>query len=131
MVLLTNSEKSKFSVARILIAAKDHGYVTGAQHQRKDRFLEAPFDTGVFVVANDAGKKKFLPNQSCSEEDFVHNFETELRIAFRFAIPTDAEKIRRLNEGRGFGDRDGGGGVYKGKKKKRNIGLLKEKVRRE
>ena len=129
--ILTNSENSKFAIARILIAAKDHGYVTGAQHQRKDRFLEAPFDTGVFVIANESGKKKFLTNQSCSEEDFVHNFETELRIAFRFAIPTDAEKNRRLIKGRGFGDRDGGGGVYKGKRKKKNIGIKKEKVRRE
>ena len=28
-------------------------------------------------------------------------------------------KLRRLKEGRGFADRDGGGGVYKGKKKNR------------
>ena len=95
--------------------------MTGAQHQRKDRFLEAPFDTGVFVIANESGKKKFITNQSCSEGDFVHKFETELRIAFRFAIPTDAEKNRRLIKGRGFGDRDGGGGVYKGKKKKKKL----------
>merc|ERR1712083_935974 len=47
-----------------------------------------------------------------------NSFEQELRKAFASGIPTEAMRERRLKEGRGFSDLDGGGGVYKGKKKK-------------
>merc|ERR1712187_156429 len=56
------SDNSKADTLRlpVLIAAADHGYVSGAQHQRRDRFLAAPFDTGVFVVGNSKGWEKFF-----------------------------------------------------------------------
>jgi len=102
-------QKSKFLRKSIAIAAKEHGYVSGAQHQRKDRYTDSPFDTVVMVLQNAAGKSKW----SIPEE-----FEEEVRKAFASGIPTEAMRERRLKEGRGFSDMDGGGGVYKGKKKR-------------
>jgi len=109
-----NDAKNGLVKARVLIAASDHGFVAGAQHERKERgvrrFGRAMFDTAVFVLQNAAGANKFpIPAAS---------FDTTVREAFRMALPTDAMRERRLKEGRGFGDRDGGGGVYKGKRKK-------------
>lgn len=96
--------------ARVLIAASDHGFVSGAQHQRKDRLMDSPFDSALFVLQNDAGATHFpVPSGS---------FDATMREAFRSALPTAAMRERRMKEGRGFGDKDGGGGVYKGKKKK-------------
>lgn len=100
---------------KCLVAAADHGYVDGAQHQRQDRFLAAPYDTMVYILQNDTGRAKFGGWRDAG-------FEKELRDAFAKGIPTKAMVERRLKAGRGFGDRDGGGGVFKGKKKKRSGG---------
>lgn len=102
-------------VFRLAIAAKDHGYCSGAQHQRKDRYLEAPYDTIVFILQNAEGKKQY--GGSFANPNSWKQFEQHLRTAFSMAVPSEAMKQRRLKEGRGFGDLDGGGGVYKGKKK--------------
>jgi len=106
---LQKLQKSRFLSKSFLIAAKEHGYVSGAQHQRKDRYLDSPFDTVVLVLQNSRGKAKWSTEGS---------LEQDLRKAFALAIPTDAMRERRLKEGRGYSDLDGGGGVYKGKKKK-------------
>ena len=55
--------------------------------------------------------------QQDTKKKKMSSFEVSLRNAFAAGLPTDAMRERRLREGRGFGDRDGGGGVYKGKKK--------------
>merc|ERR1719330_2335343 len=52
-------QKSRFLSKSVLIAAKEHGYVSGAQHQRKDRYLDSPFDTVVLVLQNAGGKAKY------------------------------------------------------------------------
>jgi phosphorylated CTD-interacting factor 1 len=39
----------------VLVAKADHGYCDGAQHQRQDRFRDAPYDTAVFFLQNQAG----------------------------------------------------------------------------
>ena len=106
--------ESKYLVFRLAIAAKDHGYCSGAQHQRQDRYLEAPYDTVIFILQNTIGKTLY-GTSICASKGRL-SFENDLRKAFATAIPTDAMKQRRLKEGRGFGDLDGGGGVYKGKK---------------
>eukprot|EP00927_Polykrikos_kofoidii_P040596 TRINITY_DN34664_c0_g1_i1.p1 TRINITY_DN34664_c0_g1~~TRINITY_DN34664_c0_g1_i1.p1 ORF type:complete len:569 (-),score=94.52 TRINITY_DN34664_c0_g1_i1:79-1785(-) len=93
-----------------VIAVKDHGFVSGAQHQRKDRLMDSTFDTAVFVLQNQLGSVRYVVPDS---------FEDTVREAFRKSLPTDAMRERRMKEGRGFGDKDGGGGVYKGKKKNR------------
>jgi len=51
--------------------------------------------------------------------------EAPLRRAMARAIPTEMMRLRRLRDGRGHGDLDGGGGVYKGKKANRNNGSSK------
>ena len=111
-------KQSAHLAVQVAIAAKDHGYCSGAQHQRKDRYLEAPYDTIVFVLQNKQGKHEH--GSTICTTDGKQLFERDLRAAFSTAIPTEAMKQRRLKEGRGFGDLDGGGGVYKGKKHNKN-----------
>lgn len=111
-------KESAHLVLHVAIAAKDHGYCSGAQHQRKDRYLEAPYDTIVFVLQNKRGKSEH--GTTICTTNGAQLFEKDLRAAFSTAIPTEAMKQRRLKEGRGFGDLDGGGGVYKGKKQNKN-----------
>ena len=95
--------------APLLISKQDHGFCDGAQHQRKDRFRESAFDTAVFFLRSAAGRRKW-PR--------THATDTALRAAFAQAVPNEASRERRRKAGRGFGDADGGGGVYRGKKGK-------------
>jgi len=99
---------SPFRRAHWLIAAADHGFCDGAQHKRQDLYRESPFDTGVFVLQNDAGQAAWPVSPA---------LESELRAAFAAAVPSAAAVLRRARDGRGFADADGGGGVYKGKRK--------------
>jgi hypothetical protein len=55
--------------------------------------------------------------------------EAPLRRAMARAIPTEMMKMRRLRDGRGHADLDGGGGVYKGKKANRKFGSGKKSDR--
>jgi hypothetical protein len=43
-------EGSAYKQLQAVVAAEDHGFCSGAQHQRKDRYYESPYDTGVFVL---------------------------------------------------------------------------------
>ncbi|CAM9239464.1 unnamed protein product, partial [Ectocarpus fasciculatus] len=72
--------ESKFKKQQWLIAACDHGYCDGAQHQRQDRYRESTYDTGVFVLQNDLGAKKWPSNNPL--------VESSLREAMAHAIPT-------------------------------------------
>lgn len=112
---------SPFKRACYLIAAKDHGYCDGAQHQRQDRYRESTYDTGLFILQNASGAAKWPIEgrtivSSNKSAYTTLSVEAELRAAMSRAIPTDMMKLRRLRDGRGHGDLDGGGGVYKGKK---------------
>ena len=93
-----------------LIPKEDHGFCDGAQHQRRDRYRESPYDTAVFVLQNDPGFACWTPNAT---------IEAKLRHAFATGRPTDAAIARRKRDGRGFADQDGGGGKYRGKKRNR------------
>jgi phosphorylated CTD-interacting factor 1 len=97
--------KSKFLRRRWIVAATDHGYCDGAQHQRQDRYRESPYDTGVFILQNDQGARRWPSGPEV---------EAALRVAMAHAVPTAMMKLRRLRDGRGNADLDGGGGVYKG-----------------
>ncbi len=79
-----------------------------AQHQRQDRFRESPYDTTVFVLQNAAAAARWPASQAV---------QTELLHAMAQSVPTAAAVQRRLKEGRGKADLDGGGAVYKGKKR--------------
>ena len=88
-----------------IVAASDHGYCDGAQHQRQDRYRESTYDTGVFVLQNPQGAARWPGGPEV---------EAALREAMAQAVPTEMMKLRRLRDGRGHADLDGGGGVYKG-----------------
>ena len=106
--------------AHWVIAKADHGFCDGAQHQRRDRYRSSPYDTAIFILQNKAGAVRYGKTG--------HETEQELRAAFAKAIPTNAAAMRRMRDGRGFGDEDGGGGVYRGKKKNRTgDGVLKRR----
>ncbi len=96
--------------AQWIVSKADHGFCDGAQHQRRDRFRASPYDTAVFVLQNDAGHAQWPPGAAV---------EQDLRLAFATGVPTAAAVERRKRDGRGFADADGGGGVYKGKKRQK------------
>ena len=97
--------------------------------------MAAPFDTGVFFLGNERGREKYLKHvlkggeHTQQQERVVLDpaFIADLRRAFAQGVPTEAEAERRLRAGRGFGDLDGGGGVYRGKKKNKKIGVYRGK----
>lgn len=99
---------SPFLQASWLVSKADHGFCDGAQHQRQDRFRESPYDTTVFVLQNAAAAARWPASQAV---------QTELLHAMAQSVPTAAAVQRRLKEGRGKADLDGGGAVYKGKKR--------------
>ena len=101
---------SRYLRAFWLIPKEDHGFCDGAQHQRRDRYRESPYDTAVFVLQNDSGFARWAPNAT---------IEAKLRCAFATGRPTEAAMRRRKRDGRGFADQDGGGGKYRGKKRNR------------
>ncbi|KAL3778569.1 hypothetical protein ACHAW5_007024 [Stephanodiscus triporus] len=147
---------SSFKCAFFLVAAADHGFCDGAQHQRQDRYRESTYDTGVFVLQNRQGKMKWpvirtaesaaaalalgkgthcnssVSSAVCSDSGIAMasrdssasdmSVEVPLRRAMARAIPTEMMRLRRLRDGRGHGDLDGGGGVYRGKKANKSSG---------
>ena len=92
------------------IAKDDHGFCSGAQHQDRDRYRTSPFDTAIFVLQNAAGAARWPATA---------DVEAEVRLAMADAVPTEQAKERRARLGKGAGDEDGGGGVYRGAKRKR------------
>lgn len=115
--------ESSFLVHHFIVAASEHGFCSGAQHQRKDRYMASPYDTGVFLLQNTKGASQhwntaLRSKDTSSEWPPLSSLENAMRLAIAKAVPTEAMAQRRLKEARGFGDLDGGGGVYKGKKKK-------------
>ena len=71
------------------------------------RYRESPFDTPVFVLQTDAATHQWPATPEV---------EAAVRRAFAEGVPTPAMVARRLKEGRGLADADGGGGVYRGKR---------------
>ena len=139
----------------LAVPKADHGFCDGAQHQRRDRYRESPYDTYVLVLQNDAAAARWpckghqlLPSAPTDHEGAAaaaaesstpnHKAATaakksvaaSLLEAFALAKPTAAAVARRAKEGRGFADADGGGGVFKGKKNKKNKnkGNMKDSV---
>lgn len=102
----------------VAVPKADHGFCDGAQHQRRDRYRESPYDTFVYVLQNEAAAAQWSVAPGAPGVEGAGSFQEELLLAFAHARPTQAAIERRLKEGRGFADADGGGGVYKGKKQK-------------
>eukprot|EP00471_Norrisiella_sphaerica_P012012 CAMPEP_0184503582 /NCGR_PEP_ID=MMETSP0113_2-20130426/51963_1 /TAXON_ID=91329 /ORGANISM="Norrisiella sphaerica, Strain BC52" /LENGTH=414 /DNA_ID=CAMNT_0026893107 /DNA_START=2068 /DNA_END=3312 /DNA_ORIENTATION=+ len=112
---------SPFLKAKWIVAKKDHGFCDGAQHQRKDRYRESPYDTGVFILQTPSAAEQWKITDA---------LEMELKEAMAKAVPTPAAQFRRKKEGRGMADADGGGGVYKGRKRKNPTSHLARVARR-
>ena len=104
------AHSTKGSIAALTLA------LTLAPNSRRDRYRESPYDTLLFVLQNPSGAKRW----NCKETVDKETLTDALLVAFAAARPTEAAMARRLKEGRGFGDADGGGGVYHGKKKNKN-----------
>jgi phosphorylated CTD-interacting factor 1 len=119
----------KFLEEHILISKVDHGFCDGAQHQRRDRYRASPYDTAVFLLQNEKGKRKW-PSKGAAPHTNL-SLEADLREAFATGVPTLAMTERRKREGRGFADEDGGGGVYKGKKKNRTGTSVSKRKQKE
>ena len=129
--------RSRFLRLRLNVPKHDHGFCDGAQHQRRDRFREAPYDTLVLVLQNDAAARRWPvggaaavvgagaapAGEGATVVPEGGTLKSALLAAFAQGVPTEAAAMRRFKEGRGFGDADGGGGAYRGKKKQK----LKEK----
>ena len=122
-------DASLYKQTFFLVAAADHGFCDGAQHQRQDRFRDSTYDTGVFVLQNQRGSTTWPVIRTAKSKDGLVDdlksdvsVEEPLRRAMANAIPTEMMRLRRLRDGRGSSDLDGGGGVYKGKKVNRNNG---------
>jgi phosphorylated CTD-interacting factor 1 len=113
---------SKFMVEHWIIAKADHGFCDGAQHQRRDRYRVSPYDTAIFILQNKAGRIKYPP---------LPSLQNDLRAAFATGVPTEAAMKRRKRDGRGETDEDGGGGVYKGKKRNRTGAGVEQRKSKE
>jgi len=113
---------SKFMVEHWIIAKADHGFCDGAQHQRRDRYRASPYDTAIFILQNKAGRIQYPP---------LARLQNDLRAAFATGVPTEAAMKRRKRDGRGETDEDGGGGVYKGKKRNRTGAGVEQRKQKE
>jgi phosphorylated CTD-interacting factor 1 len=104
-------KSSLFLQKTILIHKDAHGFTDGAQHKRQDRYRESPFDTAVFILQNKPGTLRWPGSKSV---------EDEIRSGFMHGMPTVMERKRRVRDARGVADLDGGGGVYRGKKRNKH-----------
>ena len=82
---------SAFRTASFVVAAADHGFVDGAQHQRQDRYQPAPFDTTIVMLQNKLGEATW---------PLDGKIEGELRAALALSMPNEASLNRRRKAGR-------------------------------
>jgi phosphorylated CTD-interacting factor 1 len=75
----------------ISLAARDHGYIEGAQHLRPTRYKESNFDTSVILLQSSAARKENIDE---------NNLEKRLRSAFtsRHKAEVDTRKEQELSE---------------------------------
>lgn len=75
----------------ILLSAKEHGYVEGAQHLRSTRYKESLYDTSVVILQSREARLRELD---------INALEAEIRIAFvsRHREETDRRKQEREND---------------------------------
>ena len=110
-------EASIWKRVKYSISKEEHGFCDGAQHQRMDRFRESPFDTFIYVLQTSQGMESYPSTPEA---------ELDIRKAMALAVPSEAARLRRQKAGRGFGDADGAGGVYKGKRRQHKDTEMKE-----
>lgn len=112
--VLLNSE---FKQQMELIAKADHGFCDGAQHQRRDRYRDSPYDTAIFFLQNPKGSVKWPVTKKKVQL---------LRNAMAQGVPSTSMRARQVASGKGTADECRG--VYQGKNKnKTGEGVMKRK----
>merc|ERR1719321_2450365 len=71
--------------SQVLLSDRDHGFLDGSQHMRKDRNRQAQHSTSIFFLQNEAGMKKWPVSK---------NLVGALKAAFAKGVPTDAQAER-------------------------------------
>ncbi|GFH50347.1 hypothetical protein CTEN210_06823 [Chaetoceros tenuissimus] len=85
--------RSRFMSRHIVLGARQHGYVEGAQHMRPTRFKESQYDTSVIILQSKDARKK--------AKDFAGNeFESQVRAAFASQHAQELEERRSHNDGK-------------------------------
>ena len=72
---------SKYLVKHLRVAKEGHGYVEGSQHVRSTRFKTSRFDSSIFIIQNDAGRRRWpVTKEACAalRQAFASKFEEEL-----------------------------------------------------
>jgi phosphorylated CTD-interacting factor 1 len=75
----------------ILLKAKEHGYVEGAQHMRPTRYKESLYDTSVVLLQSEKARSQELDEQ---------RLEEKIRSAFASRHKEEVNKRRKLDETR-------------------------------
>ena len=83
-------KSSSFQRGYVRISASDHCYCEGSAYNRKDKFRPAPFDTAVFCLQNEEGRRQW---------PFSLKAENELRAAFAADQPSEKWKARADHAG--------------------------------
>jgi Phosphorylated CTD interacting factor 1 WW domain len=117
---------SPYKKHHFILAKADHGFCDGSQHQRRDRYRTSPYDTAVIVWQNKLGTQQYSPPMDDDDD-----WELEIRKAFATGVPTIAAKQRRIRDGRGLADEDGGGGKYLGRRQNQTGNGVQQRKRKE
>jgi hypothetical protein len=120
---------SPYQQYHMILAKADHGFCDGSQHQRRDRYRTSPYDTAVILWQNLRGTQVYGSMGKTTNGQPV--WETSLRQAFATGVPTAAAQQRRIRDGRGLADEDGGGGQYRGRKRNRTGDGVQQRKQRE
>ena len=81
---------SPFRRHHILLRAKEHGYIEGAQYMRSTLFKESLYDTSVVVLQSDAAFAR--------QKDGFNQLEVELREAFASRHREEVERRKQEKE---------------------------------
>lgn len=85
---LTKMLTSRFRRHHILLRAKEHGYVEGAQYMRSTRYKESLYDTSVVILQSKAAEQEFD----------LDGLEAELRSAFASRHREEVESRKKQRE---------------------------------
>jgi hypothetical protein len=104
-------QKSKWRYAGFTVAAADHGFCNGAQHESRDRYRPSSFATEMIFLQNEAGAARW---------PVTADIETEIRNAFSQALPADMPTYKQWEQrGASRGGKKQAGGEWNGNKKQK------------
>lgn len=72
--------KSPFCIKHIILPAREHGYVEGAQHLRPTRYKESSYDTSVIILdAHPKNRQEMTSLETKLKDAFASRHEEERR----------------------------------------------------